>query len=466
MADDDVRPGFGPQPNETTPNRGQRRAPVSIEGEAEPVTTPGDQAEPHVEASTPVEAIGAAHPGSPDGMPVDEPSMAAAADLAAPDRPAETFAPSIVPPAQRTSVMPALLATIGLVLIVLLGINLYLMIDPPGQDNLAAVRTQTNGLEQRVAALERRPAAGAALGPLDERLKTLEAKVNAAPEATPPAQDQDLAAKIAALQTQTGGLDHALADVRQQVAAIPKPDLAPLDARIADVTTGLAALKTDVAALPKVDLAPLDAKIDALDHRLAPVEAEYATPKITANVTEARQEGSAAETRAAPVAVVSQAILQALDDGKGFMPEVAALESLGADPSQLAALRPVAATGAATKADLIAGFAAVRDAMITAAAPIRTGTMFDRMMANAQSLVKVRAAGASPGNDPDAVVSRIDAALGAGDLKAALSDWTALPDASKAASAAWAGKLKARVLADSAARAIGNGAIAALGPTP
>jgi hypothetical protein len=141
------------------------------------------------------------------------------------------------------------------------------------------------------------------------------------------------------------------------------------------------------------------------------------------------------------------------------------LQSLGTDEAKLGPLKAVAAKGAPTKAELVSGFAAVRDKLVAVAAPPPTGTVLDRMLASAQGFVKVRPAGASPGSDPDAVASRIDADLNAGSFRAALDEWLQLPDVSKTASADWADRLKARVAAEEAARSIASGAIAALSPT-
>ena len=485
MAEDDVRPDQGPRhPDEATPNRGKRRDTLAIEGEATEIRPLGGETlvpgEPTPSDQTPT---GEYEAPAPDAR-VEEPSMASAsADLAAPGHSAQAFAaPADALPPRRRSMMPALLGVIGVLLVLLLGAILYTLMNPAGGNEVASLQAREATLTKRVAALEARPEPGAASAALEGRVKALEGsvagvtkelgetrdKIGALPVAAAAvagAPDADLPAKLTALDAKTDDLAHQITDLRQQIGAIPKPDMGPVDAKLANLAAGVVALKAGLAAVPKVDLGPLEGKVAALDQRLAPVEAVLSAPKTTKNVTEARQEGSAAESRAAPVAVVSQAIQQALDDGKPFATEVTALTSLGVDPAKLAPLRAVAATGAPTRAALSAGFAAVRDGLVAADAPVQTGTMLDRMMASAQSLVKVRPAGASPGSDPDAVSSRIDADLSTGSFRAALDEWTALPGVSKTASAAWADQLKARVGAEEAARSIGSSAIAALGPS-
>ncbi len=457
MADDEVRPGSEPRPS------------------AQAGSGPG---EPGVAGAERVELPAFSDSLADSAMPVNEPTMAGAGeDLSRRDPLAGSVPPGAGP--SRRSMMPVLLSAIGLVLIALLGVNLYMMSNPPGRDELPALQVQMIGLQQRIGSLEARPNAAAALGPVDVRVKALDARLAQLSSdladtqsrlAAQPQADQapngETANQIEALAKRIEGLDHDVADLKQGVAALPKPDLQPLQAKTTELQSDLDGLKASVAALPKVDLEPLDAKLAALDKRLTPIETEFSAPKTAEHVTEARQEGSAAEARAAPLAAAAQAILQALDEGRSFAPAVAALQALGVDPAKLAALRSVADRGAPSRADLAAGFSNVRDALVAADTPKPTGTVLDRMVASAQGLVKIRAAGANPGNDVDAVAARIEADLDRSRFAAALAEWDHLPEASKAASSAWAERLKMRVAPEEAARSVAAEAIAAIGSKP
>ncbi len=98
---------------------------------------------------------------------------------------------------------------------------------------------------------------------------------------------------------------------------------------------------------------------------------------------------------------------------------------------------------------LLAAFEPAASAILALDAPKPQG-MLDGLLANARSLVKVEPAGPLEGNSNEAIVSRIRAALQAGDLAAALTQWESLPEAARNVSADWGGKLKARVEAGAA----------------
>jgi hypothetical protein len=524
MADEEVRIPPEPQPaGQAMPNRGKRRAPPVIEATAEEIKAASATDEP---LATPAADAAAASeaPAEPSAQEASGPASSRV------EVSAETsHVPPPAPP--RRSRFSALLSALGIVIILLLGAVLYTLYNPPANDAVTELSTETGALKQRLAALEAQSSPAPNLGPLQDRIAALETATGqlktdladarskldglatAAPEtpaestapATPapapvdlgPLQSKvgNLEQALAALQNNAAGLQNNVTALQNSVAALPKVDLAPIDAKINDLSQAigtlqaavtalpkvdlgptdakvaqlgqtLAALQGTVAALPHVDLAPVDQAVGALDHRLASVEAVLSAPKSDTRVTDARQEGSAAETRAAPLAVTAQVVLQALQEGRPFEPAVTALQSLGVDAAQLAPLAAVAAKGAPTDADLLADLAQVRDKMLGAGAPApTTGNVFDRMLASAQGLVKVRPAGESAGNDPEAVVSRIDADLRRGDLHGSLGEWSKLPDDGKAASQAWADRLKARVDAEDAARAIVAGAITAFGPS-
>ena len=83
-----------------------------------------------------------------------------------------------------------------------------------------------------------------------------------------------------------------------------------------------------------------------------------------------------------------------------------------------------------------------------AAAPDTATDLLGKFLTSAKTLVRVQPTGPVEGNDAAAIVSRIRAALGSGDLARALEEWQALPDAGKAAATDWADAVKARIEAD------------------
>ena len=297
---------------------------------------------------------------------------------------------------------------------------------------------QLIAIEKRLEALEKRPApftvapatapatAGEAVAGLAARIDTLDRRLAGL---TPAGQTE-------ALETRLATLEHGM----REAAAAASP------------------------ALPPVDLAPLTARMAGLDTRLAALEAEMRVAKTEVRAREAPLEAASKRGDAAGLAVVAQAILQAVDRGTPFSADLNIAESLGADPVRLVALRAVADKGAPGVAGLAAAWAGQRRAALGAsvAVPGEDQGLLDRLAASAARLVRVRPAGEVAGDDPGALAARIDAALARGSISEALAAWDRLPAAAKAASAAFGDPARRRVAADEAARTLAAAAVADL----
>lgn len=267
-----------------------------------------------------------------------------------------------------------------------------------------------------------------------------------------------------------------LADLRAAVSALPAADTSGL-------TTRLDALEARVAGLPVADLTPLEARIAALESRpvgnlsgadaaaLAALQAEVGAMKAggisqaqvdaanaalqakldaTMAAAEAMQASAAlTATRSAQRAAVLQ-IGAALDSGAAFGSALQALdgvsvpEALGAHADGLTSLKSLQdsfpnaarlALDAAVKADMGDGWT-------------------ERAMSFLRTQVGARSLTPQAGTDPDAVLSRAEAALNAGDVAAALAELDALPDIAKTALAGWRADADARQAAQAALAAL------------
>jgi hypothetical protein len=313
------------------------------------------------------------------------------------------------------------LALAGLALLTTLGLGAHLFVTTDGA--IVDLRSATAALQARAAALDQKTAAApsaANLAALADRVATLEATMKAA------------TAGFAAVQSET--------EKAVSLAASPAP-----------------------AAAPPVDLTPLEQRIAAIEARLQPLAAAVAASKVDVSADQDNLRKAVAASNAAALVVVAQSLVGALDRGAPFASEVAAAATLGADPDRLAVLQPVAGKGVPTAAALAESFAPL-------AAPILTGTqskqpqsILDRLERGAASLVRVRPVGEATGNDPAALVARIEGALGHGDVAAAVAAWDQLPAAAKNVTADWASDAHARAAADAAAQAILADAIDRLG---
>jgi hypothetical protein len=115
------------------------------------------------------------------------------------------------------------------------------------------------------------------------------------------------------------------------------------------------------------------------------------------------------------------------------------LQALGLDETDIAALRPLAEKGAPAKSELAGAFPEVADRILAASAAVDPNAgFFDRLAGLARGLVTVRPTTPIPGDTPDAIVSRMQAAIDRGDLARALVERNGLSDSGKAVSAAWA----------------------------
>lgn len=278
-----------------------------------------------------------------------------------------------------------------------------------------------------------------------------------APVAEPVAPDPALLDRIAALEA--------------ALAALPKPvepDLGPLQARIAALESRLDA----VAELPADGSAASPAAIAAQAQEIAQLQAELAALKqgdstlseqLQATAAEAKASLHAAvagaeklrsEAEAAAQAATAQAalsrLLAALDAG---VPFESVLPALGSDlPEPLVAS---AKTGVPTMADLAATFPPAARTALNASLNATMGDSWtERVGTFLRTQTGIRSLTPQEGNDPDAVLSRAEAALSDGNLAAALAELAALPPEGQAAMQAWVSEANRRLAATDAVAAV------------
>jgi hypothetical protein len=427
MVDEETQ-DVSPAPAGAPPNRDARRDPGVIEGE--------------------IAARGADEHAPP-------PSAAAPPESAAQPQPA----PAAKPP--RAASRGALAGAIaGLVVSALAaGAGYYFLASKADLAETANRLTEIEAQAQREnAALETEAKReSAALVSLDKRVSALEigagapsvAELNkrvAALEAANAENGPNAAAATQAAQ-QAAQTDQQLAtqvkDLRADVDAA-RGEIPALAARVAKLET----------AAPKTN----EADLSALAARLDKVEAALAAPKSETRVD---AEKPAAADNAAAIAIIAGAIADKLTAGAPFGTEIAALQRLGVDPAELAALQAVA-DGAPTGSALAASFSAVAPRVLAAASQGEKGGVVDRLLAHIRSLVQVRDLGETMGDGPEAIVSRVEAECRRGDIAGALAAFDKLPAAAREAAGDWPAKARARQAADAALQSIRAAAIGRL----
>ena len=281
------------------------------------------------------------------------------------------------------------------------------------------------------------PLAGTAA--LEARLATQEQEIAALKAevgrlAETPAPDAALAGRVAALEG------------RPAAAA---PDLAPLEGRIATLESrldALAALPADGSGASPAALAALQAEVEALKSGgglAASTEAMAKAAEDRLQAAEARAAALQSETEAmvagARARIALGQLTAAMDSGA---PYAALLPDLGEVPE---ALTVPAATGIPTLPALRDSFPDAARAALEASLQADMGaTWAERIGSFLKAQTGARSLTPREGADPDAVLSRAEAALAQGDLAAVLTELDALPEAGKAAMQSWRAKAEAR----------------------
>ena len=273
--------------------------------------------------------------------------------------------------------------------------------------SVVTLQTQVAVLSDQVQALQ------ADLQKADARLASLE---------TAPAPQSD-AGQIAALELRLAALESK---------PIPAgTDSAALDQLRAEV----AAIKTNGAAVMSAQVqADLDAKVQATEAKLTAIEQS------------AQAQAAATLTRAA----LGQ-IAAALDSGAPYPSAIAALA--GADIAVV--LTDNATAGLPSLQALQASFPDSARTALEAALRANMGESWSERVGNfLRTQVGVRSLTPRDGPDPDAILSRAEAALSAGDVAQALAEIATLPTPAQDALSAWRVRAQLRLDAQAALAAL------------
>lgn len=270
---------------------------------------------------------------------------------------------------------------------------------------------------------------------------------------------QDTARLEQQLATQT----EAITTLEARLAAVEAakvPDISPLMETLATLNGRMAALETgpaerseQTAALAEAVTA-LQAEVKALG--AAPATGQAAAPvpsNITALAAEAEARLKEAEAQAAAMKAEAEALTRAAVAQAAFGRLQAAVDSgapfatilpdLGQEPPKV--LLDHAETGLPSLSLLQETFPEAARLALEAALRADMGdswteraTSFFRSQTGARSLTP------REGNDPDAILSRAEAAVKTGDLTAAFAEISALPEAAQAPMAEWRAKAETR----------------------
>ncbi len=280
-----------------------------------------------------------------------------------------------------------------------------------------------------------------------------------------------LSQQIQRIETSVGEQSETMSALTQKVDDLGAPDMSLVEGRLDDVQASVADLLTRLEST-EATLNGIDTRLTTLEKRpvtegasqeavaayereLEAAAADIARQRqeletLIANAIDTEDAAEEASKAAIRRASISR-VLSALESGAPFEGALADLQDAGAEVPE--ALTAIAATGATPVTDLQQSFpdaarAALAIARSTDGASDESGgfTSFLRTQLGARSLEP------REGNDPDAILSRAEAATQEGRLSDALSEIDTLPDNAKAEFSAWSEQATERLNALRAAQ--------------
>lgn len=319
------------------------------------------------------------------------------------------------------------------------------------QDDLAALRGDLAQNSERIAAMDSQIA---------ELRDSVAANADALDEA------REIGAEVGALQgeieTLGAGLDEARDSLRGELDA-QGARIGDLAARIDTVERmPIDASEAAEAAVEayRRELAELREQIDATATRAETAISEAESARAAAQeraeqaerLVEAQQEAAREAQRAARADSTLRLIRDAIEAGAPYSAALDDLDQMGiAPPEPLAAH---AETGVPGRVALEEAFPlAARDALGAARRELaEDDALGERVMAFLRTQLGMRSLSPREGDDADAILSRAEAALRAGDLSTALSEIDTLPEVARAHMEDWTDRAAIRQSAEDALR--------------
>ncbi len=274
-----------------------------------------------------------------------------------------------------------------------------------------------------------------------EQIAQLEATIAAlpAPEALPDLPDFDaMQASVEAVgaeaASQSEALQSTLADMDQRLTAVERaPNAAGevAETAITSIERELATVREEIAAQQtRVQEIADEAANDVAEAQALAAEQEAAAQAASAAAEQA------AQNRLAEAAIAE--IRTSLETGAPFDAAVTALQDLGVEVPE--GLSAIAADGAITPAQLQSEFPDAARGALSSVRSSGENSGGGGLTSFFQSQLGVRSTAPREGDDPDAVLSRAEAAVRSGDLATATTEIDALPDSAKEALADWLGR--------------------------
>jgi hypothetical protein len=333
------------------------------------------------------------------------------------------------------------------------------------------VQQRLNALDDRLATIakasEENPAGGnnvtqiaAVTGKLSALQSALSKEIDAVRKAVPQNVDPrlaELAEQAEAAKASTQRADSDIANVKTDAARLSqrietlKADsdragatVKVLQEETAQLTSSFTELKATLASQVKGGvgeaISPVSKKLAALEQGLQTVVKSEADRRTNAERI--------------VVSLELANLKRLIDSGQNYAAALAEVRKASGGKFNLDALERFKDTGVPTIASLQRDFRPVANAVLDAAETPAEGGVFDKLVAGAKSVVRVRNMNPSPADkSAEAVVARMQVALSEGNLGDVLTYANELPAGASGPAQDWLGNVKARHAVD---RAIGD----------
>jgi len=294
--------------------------------------------------------------------------------------------------------------------------------------------------------------ADAAIAALSTRVAELEAQVS----------------KVSALEAQLAGLSTRIEEIGKSLDGLAPARIDELDAALAAVANRVAGLEAEMsriealarqaaerpATAPSGQDGTQAAAAAAKEVEALVAKAEERLRRVEARAAELEEAARDAADRAARRAAIER-IGVAVEAGGRFEEALRELEALGVEVPP--ALAEAGAEGVPTLLELQRRFPEAARRALREARKAEAGEgLGERVVGFLKAEVGVRSITPREGSDPDAVLSRAEAAVAEGRLADALAEIAALPDPARAALADWEDAARRRLEAVAAFRQLSS----------
>jgi hypothetical protein len=251
----------------------------------------------------------------------------------------------------------------------------------------------------------------------------------------------------------------AVTALRERIDAVAAATRRAQERADAAANAAEAAQKAERAGGPdgwRTDLNALVDRIGAIEQSLRAMQAELVKGRA-----------GAADDRAGRLAVAALALETAVHRGQPFAAELAAAKALAPDATALEPLDAFAGSGIGSASALAREINPLLPAMLAAAAPERTdGSFLYKLQANAEKLVRIYPVGEVAGDEPVAVIARIEAKAARSDIDGVLAEAAKLPAKVQAPMQDWIKKAQSRAAALGASHDLARAALGSLTKSP